>query len=368
MVYTLVFINMCQTLIMNIKFLQAVNGDAIWISFQEKDITKNILIDSGTKSTYLRKSKKGKMENGPLNETIETIKKHGQKFDLVILTHIDDDHIGGILEWFRQDEDAPKYIGEVWFNSGRTIAKYLNERKIEIESLFIEKKSELTSVPQGIDFENHIRNNKIWNEQIVKLGDTKVWDNTLFQILSPSEHKLEILLKEWHKKAPDSTSLNTSKSNSHKKTLKELIMNDHFEEDNSPYNGSSIAFILTRDDVKGVFLGDSHPSEIIHALNQLGYNENKRLKADFVKLSHHGSKKNTSIQLLKLIDTNKFVISTNGNLHDHPDKETLGRIVSVNPQAKIYFNYPQLISELILQKDKTDFPDVTYMDMDTKLL
>lgn len=37
---------------MNINFLQAFNGDAIWISFIENDIPRNILIDGGTGNTY----------------------------------------------------------------------------------------------------------------------------------------------------------------------------------------------------------------------------------------------------------------------------------------------------------------------------
>ncbi len=51
---------------MKIKFLQAVNGDSIWVSFQNGEgLHKNILIDGGTSTTYSYKDKKdGKTKDG----------------------------------------------------------------------------------------------------------------------------------------------------------------------------------------------------------------------------------------------------------------------------------------------------------------
>lgn len=68
---------------------------------------------------------------------------------------------------------------------------------------------------------------------------------------------------------------------------------------------------------------------------------------------------------MSLIDTSKYIISTNGDLHYHPDKSTIGRIVAANPKAKIYFNYPNLISKLILEEDRTEFPDVEFLETES---
>ena len=108
---------------LKIRFLKAFKGDAILISLFENDTPRNILIDGGEAGTYSDDDN----EPGELKEVIDNIKKKRQKLDLLILTHIDDDHIGGILKWFEEDEKAFEWIEEVWFNSGGLIAKVLKE-------------------------------------------------------------------------------------------------------------------------------------------------------------------------------------------------------------------------------------------------
>lgn len=351
---------------MKIKFLQAFNGDSIWISFTENRINRNILIDGGTSTTYTFKDKKdGKIKPGHLKKLIEFLKVKNEKLDLVILTHIDDDHIDGFLKWFSKDEAAIHNIKEIWFNSGRIIKKKLNDTESEIEPLKFKEETTLTSVRQGVDFENYIRDKEVWSERVIKRGDIINWNGISFQILSPGKEKLEKLLKEWKKKVPESL-LNTSRKDDYKKTLKKLMEEDIFEEDDDPYNGSSISFIITHEDKKYLFLGDSHPSNIISELKRLGYNPtNKKLQIELLKISHHGSQKNTSVELLELIETNKYIISTNGDMHGHPDKATIARIVNTNSKAKIFFNYPSLISKVILEEDKNAFSEVEFLDTES---
>ena len=65
-----------------------------------------------------------------------------------------------------------------------------------------------------------------------------------------------------------------------------------------------------------------------------------------VKISHHGSKYNTSPKLLDLIDSQHFIISTGGSKsHKLPDREVIARILfhskrNLNRKRTIYFNYP----------------------------
>lgn len=349
---------------MKIQFLQAFNGDSIWISFADAGSNKNILIDGGTSTTYSYMDKNKKHKDGALKLLIESLKEKKEILDLVILTHIDDDHIDGFLKWFSKDKDAIQHIKEVWFNSGRAIKKYLNDVKSEVDSLKFKETTTLTSVKQGVDFENYIRDRGVWNERVTAQKDILNWNNISFQILSPGKEKLEKLLKEWHKRKPESL-LDTSRNTDYSKTLKQLIEEDIFEEDDDPYNGSSIAFILKRDEGVFLLLGDSHPSEVLIELNSLGYDDNNKLSVDMIKLSHHGSKKNNPIEIFKIIDTDKYVISTNGDTHNHPDKATIARIIAVNPEAKIFFNYPNLISKIVLGQDRIDFPNVEYLGTDS---
>ena len=82
-------------------------------------------------------------------------------------------------------------------------------------------------------------------------------------------------------------------------------------------------------------------------MKKRGYSKQKPLKIDFVQLSHHGSKRNLNQYFLEIIDTEKFIISTDGSSHNHPNKETLCKII-MNPKRdktkkiNFLFNYEDI--------------------------
>lgn len=91
---------------------------------------------------------------------------------------------------------------------------------------------------------------------------------------------------------------------------------EKFIEDASVTNGSSMAFVLEVKDKRILFLADSHPNLIIKELKNI-YGEGL-IWFDAIKISHHGSKGNTSPDLLEIIDSDNFFISTNGMKFKHP--------------------------------------------------
>ena len=72
----------------SIEFFPASVGDSILIRCFSRDDTLNILVDGGVKETY----------KNQIESRLQNLKSEGQKLDLVVITHIDTDHIGGILE------------------------------------------------------------------------------------------------------------------------------------------------------------------------------------------------------------------------------------------------------------------------------
>lgn len=341
---------------MKIKFLKAFNGDAILISFNENGIKRNILIDGGMPATYEKKGKNGKIEYGELKETVEKIRRDGEKIDLIILTHVDDDHIGGVLKWFEKDKEAHKLIGKVWFNSGRLISEYFDEQEIVENLLEIPDESTLTSIGQGVKFEDYIEEKGIWDRSIVVALEYFEYLGIKFKILSPSPDKLKLLLGKWEKEKPESLDTSAEK-NDYDLTLRQHIERDKFKEDTAIHNGSSIAFIMTLDKKNFVFLADAHPTVVADSLKAFGHSKEKPLKAELVKISHHGSKANNSAEILELIMTNKYVISTNGDKHAHPNKQFLARLASVNGECEVYFNYPEQIERIFSEDDYTEFPN-----------
>ena len=348
---------------MKIKFLKAFNGDAILISFKENGETRNILIDGGMPATYVKKGKNGKLEYGELKKTVDKIKENNEKIDLLVLTHVDDDHIAGVLNWFEKDEEAHSYIGKVWFNSGRLISEYFDEEENKDNFLtFNPDETTLTSIGQGVKFEDYIEMKGIWDRSIVIALEYFEYLGIKFKILSPSPDKLKLLLGKWEKEKPESLDTSADK-NDYNLTLTEHIAKDKFKEDTAVHNGSSIAFIMSFKKRNFIFLADAHPTVVVNSLKAFGYSKEKPLKAELVKISHHGSKANNNIEMLELIETKKYVISSNGDKHAHPNKKFLARLASVNDNCEVFFNYPEQIEKIFSDTDYSDFPNFRPMQI-----
>ena len=105
--------------------------------------------------------------------------------------------------------------------------------------------------------------------------------------------------------------------------------------DSSVANGSSIAFSLKFLGYKALFLGDSHSSTIKNIPR-----DSKNF--NFVKVSHHGSKSNSSKKINEYIEGEVYLFSTDGSHENfkHPNLVTIARIVKDKKKRDLVFNYP----------------------------
>jgi beta-lactamase superfamily II metal-dependent hydrolase len=344
---------------MRIKVLKAFNGDSSLVSFNDIDgVPRNIVIDGGIGENYMQaKGSKGKPVFGELKKCIDEIKNAKQHIDLLILTHIDDDHIGGILKWFKYDKAVPDLVKEVWFNSGGLIAEYFKEKENKELEIHLEiSKTNKTSIKQGKEFGEFI-----YDKNIILQGDELERFGVKFSILSPDKVRLKKLLKEWTKKDP---ALKTAaKKNDYGVSISDHIVNDSFDPDTAIANGSSIAFILTWEERNFLFLADAHPSVIVEGLNGFGFSGKSPLICELVKVSHHGSSGNTSVSLLSCINCSEYIISTNGNGHQHPHKQMLTRLISQKPECKIWFTYKERMEMIFSEKDRKEHNEFTICEI-----
>jgi hypothetical protein len=112
------------------------------------------------------------------------------------------------------------------------------------------------------------------------------------------------------------------------------------EQDTAVPNGSSIAGILDFDRIRLLLSADAHPRIMAAALKTMGASEDSPLPLDLVKVSHHGSRANTTSELVKLVACERYALSGNGKAASRPHEETLAKIVTFGPKGKILaFNY-----------------------------
>ncbi len=330
----------------SVRVLQANHGDCFLVSYKSSDSVYNLLIDGGNSATFMFGAQ-GRY-SGELKCVLDDLKKEGQKIDLVILTHIDDDHIGGLLRAFETPGYLCQMASSIWFNSSRFITKHFKVDEISDNDVCLQSNSTQTSARQGKKLENLLDEINCERQPIVIAGQKFTRGPFTFTILSPEENNLRSLLHKWPDEPDPVTTSGASRDYGMK--FEDILSNDKFQSDQSVYNGSSIAFILEADGKAMLFLGDSHDENIVRNLRSLGFNEGNKLKLDLVKISHHGSQYNTSPEFLSLIDAQNFIISTNGSKHGLPDKRTIARILS-SGEGKIGFNYSHIIQEMLHENE-----------------
>lgn len=334
---------------MQIKVFPANHGDSFLIIINEENSVKNILVDGGT----------GKESYRQLKDEFQRISNENQVIDLLIVTHCDDDHIKGIIDIFEDSTINKKIIKKVWFNSGLLLEKEFGATDINIDKgipLILNDFKE-KSVKQGITFEKELERLKCWDKKLIielledYIGEAKI------TVLSPDISGLEKLNKAWEREKDKNKEMSSTKTD-YSIPMEKLLENT-FEEDTRVPNGSSIAFLLEHGENRILMLGDSHPSVVEESLKKLGYSSTcNKLKVDILKVSHHGSKFNTSESLLSLIDCQNFIISTNGRRHGLPNKECLARIIASrnnNECTNFYFNYDLKNIFLTDDYEKFDF-------------
>jgi hypothetical protein len=60
---------------------------------------------------------------------------------------------------------------------------------------------------------------------------------------------------------------------------------------------------------------------------------------DIIKVPHHGSLKN-NCNWLDIVTGKCYLLSTDGGVHNHPDKEVLARLINKKDKKVLYLNYP----------------------------
>lgn len=287
-------------------FFDIGGGDAIFIRFLGNDSNwHNILIDGGYGREY-------KNSFGPL---IKEILALGEQVENWIISHIDRDHIGAVKGFVadKRIDNKQNVVKNFLFNHSPEMIKESNG-KISVEDGiilrdFLTKHNFLTTVPINT------------LTKLIECYGLKII------ILSPTPEKEAVATELWKKEESNGKVGRTEIQSDHKKSIDEL-RGIKFNTDTNPINGSSIAVLAQFGEVNVLLLADSHPSDIVDSLKTLGFSKDNPIKTQFMQLSHHGSKANTSPELLEIVQTNSYVITGNGIHNRHPDKEAIVRVIT----------------------------------------
>lgn len=313
----------------NIHLLPAQFGDAILIEYGSVTTPKYILIDGGPYFGF-----------DEMTTALNKVAPKLKQLELLVVTHIDIDHIDGIITLLNLKKQ-PFKIKEIWFNGWDQLKPI---------------KTGLLGPLQGEYLSNLIRekvipHNKSFNGKAVMVTDPshlpmiKLPGKMELTLLSPHLDALKKLKNTWKKEITKITSAQSIEArwDAEKRYIAKngVLGSTPPHPDVSVANMSSIAFIATHDKKSCLFAGDTMTNELLKSIEPLCAKHGvEQLTVDAWKLAHHGSQKSTMKGIIDKVSATHILISTNGARYKHPDKACITSLLKANGKGlKLHFNY-----------------------------
>jgi hypothetical protein len=280
------------------------------------------------------------------------------EIELMMVSHIDDDHIAGLLELAQnlnsrreRREPLPWKIRRFWHNSFDDILAN-DDLKVasaasamSTASLGEPLKSEsdgamiLASVKQGRDLRNALKalnlaGNSPFGGLILAGGPRKTVDvgDVRITVVGPIKETVEALQEKWNKEIKPLLA---------KERSRERVAEIAAYVDESVHNLSSIVVLAESQGKRMLLTGDGRGDHTITGLKLAGLLRDGRLDVDVLKVPHHGSNRNVAPAYFKTIVARHYVVSADGK-HDNPDVETLQMIAGArdDDDFTIHLTYP----------------------------
>lgn len=319
-----------------------------------------------------------------------------KRIDVLIVTHIDSDHANGITKLMRNPDFTDMQIGMILFNGfqpqteqPQTLPSTTVVKLQAVAELLPPTVDEAFQKTNGMDaacliteLNKHPQWKAVWRQTPILAGETMPLGNNekwgRLRVLSPTQDAMDNLLhdvkleyaKRLSSAPPNEDFLDQDKyyelmlrlaelrksPSLARKTNAEAITKESLNksakidaEENGVTNANkaSLAFCWEGgEEVKRILLmGDAVSSQVVNELNGI---ENGRIWFEAVKVSHHGSKHNTSIELNTKVDSDHYFF-TGGKENEGPDIETVAKIV-MKPLAEgidqrvIHYNHEKGIN------------------------
>jgi beta-lactamase superfamily II metal-dependent hydrolase len=316
-----------------IESLPAREGDCLWLEYGDAAKPRVVVIDGGRMAAF-----------DALGPKLEALAARAGEVELVMLTHIDADHIEGLIEFVDSNVAVP--VREVWFNDYECLVKAKRLSGIEVMGA---KQGEVLS--EGI-----VRRKWPWNMAFgggpVGFDGKKPPAFTLpggleLTLLSPTYADLAKLLPKWRDECLDANITPGSGRKKGKEVMGatppkpnvEFAAQEPFKKDASTANRTSITLLATFEGKTALLTGDAHEDVIRASIGRLE-GRPVPLPVTLWKLSHHGSKGTTSPALAEAVKAETVLISTDGSRHGHPDDSAIARVLkSAHSCRRLAFNY-----------------------------
>lgn len=378
-------------MVVTFKTFQSGIGDCIFLLLKQGEKQFSIMVDCGEYTEEIT------------NYVQNDLHKH---IDLLIVTHIDSDHILGVETMLTATPDLS--IGRIIFNCYQrdpgkapiTLTTQQKKRLLSIQSeinaIFRDMVEQEVSAQQAIKCLS-MSILKSWKSQwdrpyvaldakneisIGEWGTIKFLAPTMNQIkalnkefksilfselfieqdgieFKNSESIYEILVRYANLYEEEPFEEHETATNDLEQALIEAAEESVNENSITTSNKASLAFVWEKGNNRVLFLGDARPGLVVKGLLRQYPIGPFPMRFDAIKVSHHGSHFNTTEDLMEHIDSEHFFL-TGGEEGMRPSEAALGRILlrplkcDINKRV-LHVNYPtsltdKLKKDIVLQK------------------
>ncbi|MEA2270013.1 MAG: hypothetical protein QOC64_2623 [Solirubrobacteraceae bacterium] len=361
---------------MKLTVFQSDKGDCLLV---QGAAGEHILVDGGMASSY----------RAHVAPTLAALREQGTPLDLLYVSHIDEDHIEGVLalmqaevEWRVHEHQVahknpdhpepkelrPPEVRELWHNAfdevvgnnSRPIAEMLAATAAVLDAgddpddpALAERQRDLgSSVDQGIRLSRRagadqlkIPLNRAFDgklalvrddQQPIELGSLKL------TVIGPFEEDLKELRKEWNEwlKANKRQLADTQR---HMREDAERLGTSEFDllqgelalqaaalgnrKKVTAPNLASLMLLLEEGTKQVLLTGDGHADDILRGLEHAGrLDADGAIHVDVLKVQHHGAEFNIDEEFCRRVTADRYVFCANG-AHANPDLRALQAIL-----------------------------------------
>jgi len=315
--------------VFRLHVLPAGIGDALVVEYGDDQTTRRLLVDGGV---------------GSAAEAVHGFLGADAALELLVVTHIDNDHIAGALRLL--EASGPPTPAQVWFNAYR----HLPESKLESMGPVEGERLTTHIVEQGYPWNTAFESGAVMIGAAGPPPERRLDGGIRLTVLSPGHDELVDLRTKWAPVVQEGgldPAVPPPPEPPPVAGLERMggldvatLSANTTPEDTTVANGSTIALLAKWADRSCLLAGDAHPKVLLRGIDQL-VGSGKVLDVDVFKLPHHGSKANVTRELVRRVRASVYVFSSNGAGNSrHPDDEAVARVIAATSGDRtLAFNY-----------------------------
>jgi hypothetical protein len=343
--------------VFTLEALQAAHGDSLILHYGPLTNPRFILVDGGPKGIFKASLQPRLME-------IHAARGGGVlEIRLMMVSHIDDDHITGILDFTKMLRDlkdshafVPFDVLTLWHNSFDDIAGKVNASvgaELTASQLLTSAKPKtadgaalVASVAQGRQLRLDadalgLNMNSGFDDMLLFSPAAKPLNmgaQLSFIVLGPRQAELDALNKKWDTEVKALLAKKNKKKTGGggaQLTAADLRALAAEFVDESIHNLSSVVVLAEFEGKRMLLTGDARGDFILQSLRDAKLLDKGKIHVDIFKVPHHGSVRNAAAELFEVVVADHYVFSANGR-DGNPDPPTFDLIFKARPKGKYH--------------------------------